>query len=304
MSNNYSEIIQRLHTAHEKTTVMFESIPIHRELHQGTEIANYWPCITAAYSGLEQTLKYLLAIQKSYSIEKLLENKDYMTHDLFSLFKELEDSTKNKLDEYYKQFQSLYSYIDILTLEDFFEVISGTKGNGYVSWRYSLIECKKNLPITSVEGMLSIWGFCLEICEFKIFKRFPPRLIDKKLENYFRSLFISVYQISAIRSQENGKPFVDYSTELTNEYQKHGGLLNFLAQELSSFGKYELQNVNYRSEELSEIIKGWINNIIERKKIWGLSSKWLFVHKAMGKIPNIKSIRLNQETKLFEDIPC
>ena len=67
------EKVQRLVTARRKTREALEREPVTRELHPGTDIARRWPVITAAYNGLEQTLKYLIAEEKAYTIEELVE---------------------------------------------------------------------------------------------------------------------------------------------------------------------------------------------------------------------------------------
>ena len=50
------EKVQRLLTAHRKTKQVLENEPVTWELHPGTDIARNWTVITAAYSGLEQTI--------------------------------------------------------------------------------------------------------------------------------------------------------------------------------------------------------------------------------------------------------
>ena len=62
--NEKLEKVQRLHTAHRKTKEFLENEPPTWELHPGTDIARNWTVITAAYSGLEQTIKYLVAEEK------------------------------------------------------------------------------------------------------------------------------------------------------------------------------------------------------------------------------------------------
>ena len=66
------EKVQRLSTAHTKTKEMLEGEPLTRELHPGTDIARNWTVITAAYSGLEQTLKYLIAEERDLTIAELI----------------------------------------------------------------------------------------------------------------------------------------------------------------------------------------------------------------------------------------
>ena len=70
------EKVQRLLTAHRKTKEALESEQVTWELHAESDIARKWPVITAAYSGLEQTLKYLIADEKEKSIAELIRREN------------------------------------------------------------------------------------------------------------------------------------------------------------------------------------------------------------------------------------
>ena len=67
------EKVQRLLTAHKKTSQTLESEPVTHERHPGTDIARNWTVITAAYSGLEQTLKFLIAEKADLTIAELID---------------------------------------------------------------------------------------------------------------------------------------------------------------------------------------------------------------------------------------
>ena len=99
------EKVQRLRTAHGGTRKALENEPVVWELHRGTDIAQNWPVITAAYSGLEQTIKYLIAEEKGLTIQELVDSAvtengqanegrrrryRYRTHNLGRLFSRLE----------------------------------------------------------------------------------------------------------------------------------------------------------------------------------------------------------------------
>ena len=148
MSNHEKwEKVQRLVIAHKKTKDVLEGEPVYRELHPGTDIARKWPVITAAYSGLEQTLKYLIAAEKHKSIKDLIEFREgnrlpYRTHNVAWLFSKLENPTQEVLRDFYGRYQSLHSYITVDTVDGFLGTVSGQCGQGYQRWRYSLIEDK------------------------------------------------------------------------------------------------------------------------------------------------------------------
>ena len=161
--NEQFEKVQRLLTAQGRTKKVLESEPVVWELHPGTDIAQAWPTITAAYSGLEQTIKYLIAEEKGWSIQELVdfagtENGEpreggrrkypYRTHNLHCLFSKLEDPTKDIVQEFFGRYESLHPDIGVGRVDEFLCRVSGKKGDGYVRWRYALIE-EKTLPTNS-----------------------------------------------------------------------------------------------------------------------------------------------------------
>ena len=94
------EKVQRLLTAHRKTKEVLENEPVTWEVHPGSEIARNWTVITAAYSGLEQTMKYLIAEENAQSIAELIERRGrkkspYETHDVAKLFSKLAEPTQD-----------------------------------------------------------------------------------------------------------------------------------------------------------------------------------------------------------------
>lgn len=140
------EKVQRLLTAHKKTTEVLEGEPVTRELHPGTDIARNWTVITSAYSGLEQTLKYLIAEECELSIEELIDfiapqnaevnelrhgRYPYRTHNLVLLFLKLQEPTQVVVRDFCQRFRSLHSYIGNTDVDQFLTLISGPKGAGY-----------------------------------------------------------------------------------------------------------------------------------------------------------------------------
>ena len=115
--------VQRLLTAHGRTKKVLEGEPVVWELHPGAEIAQNWPVIAAAYSGLEQTIKFLIAQEKDLTVQELFdfsvaENAQanegvrrtypYRTHNLGRLFSGLEEPTKETVREFFARYESLH----------------------------------------------------------------------------------------------------------------------------------------------------------------------------------------------------
>jgi hypothetical protein len=64
------EVLQRLRTAHRNTREGFERAPRTRDVHEGTEIANFWPFVTGCYSGIEQSFKVVIAGQRGLTVKQ------------------------------------------------------------------------------------------------------------------------------------------------------------------------------------------------------------------------------------------
>ena len=143
MSNDAKfEKVQRLLTAHGRTKKTLENEPVVWELHPGTDIAQNWPVITAAYGGLEQTIKYLTAEEKGLTVQELFDfavaengqanedcrrNYPYRTHNLGRLFSRLEERTKKTVREVFKRYKSLFPQIRIGSVDQFLHRVSGGK---------------------------------------------------------------------------------------------------------------------------------------------------------------------------------
>ena len=160
------EKVQRLLTAHKTTREALESKPVTWELHPGTDIARNWPVITAAYSGLEQTLNYLIADQAGISIPELIDlaappnagidqpharRHPYCTHNLAWLFSKLDAPARDVVRAFYGRFRSQHSYVAVADADKFLNQVSVPRGTGYERWRYTLIEDRPLIWIDPVK---------------------------------------------------------------------------------------------------------------------------------------------------------
>ena len=116
------------------------------ELLPGSDIARNWPVITAAYSGLEQTIKFLIAEEKGCTIRELVDQSNagrkhsrsphkevhpFRTHNIAWLFSKLEKATQSVAHDFYRRFQSLHLYVPIPQVDRFLELVSAKRGTGY-----------------------------------------------------------------------------------------------------------------------------------------------------------------------------
>ena len=312
------EIVQRLCSAHKKTRDMLKRESISRDYHPGTDIAQRWPLITAAYSGLEQTLKFLIADEKSYTIEELLNHQShsskgknqsnggrypYRTHDLVGLYCRLEESKKDVVREYYGQFQSLHSYITIESLGDFLKEVSSQDGRGYERWRYTLIEVEEPLPRNSIEALVAIWGVCTEIARKCVSDKQRVRMLDEKLtQKICQQLQEQTNEVS-VRRQDAGEPFQSLAIEVRGRLFQGKHALNVFAEILWHSGQYGSHGLTSVSDQLSETICQWVGDVISYKSQLGMTSLRWFIERAQGRTSKGESIRWNPETKRFEDVP-
>ena len=310
------EAVQRLLTAYKKTKETLEREPITRELHPGTDVARNWTVITAAYSGLEQTLKYLVAVENGLTIPELLdfvvpENADaneynarthpYRTHNLGRLFSKLKEPTRDVVRDSYERFQSLHSYIAIGNADQFLKLVSGRQGSGYERWRYTLIE-EKPLPRNSPEGLLAIWGVCVQMAKERLWKNQRVRMPDKELTQTFCQRLEALLANVSVDRQNAGEPFQDISGEIRDWLWRGGHPLNAFAEVLWHFARYGSHGVAADSEWLSDTLTRWVKEVVGNPAASARTSLRAFVTRAQGLTPEGASIRWNPRKNRFEAI--
>ncbi len=297
------EILQRLKTAYKVTKELYEANPIPRDLHEGTNIANHWPLLTATYSGLEQTLKFLIAIENSQSIQDYLKDKSNYIHDLSSLYGQLRNENKQILNDYYIQFQSLHCYIPMEDIYSFLKNVSGNKGNGYQLWRYSLLEHYNQPPVNSVDAMIAIWGMAVEICAYRIYQEFKPRLLAQKIQFKLNQSFTRTYRKVSISDQNQGKPYPNLEKKINQLYQRFDCPLNLFTKILWNYDRYETHGLENVPEKLSEVINEWARLVLENRKHCTDSTLKVFLDRSTAKTIIGESIRWNSQTGKFDTVP-
>ena len=316
--NEKFEKVQRLRVAYKQTKKFLESQPVTRDFHPGSDIASGWTIITAAYSGLEQVLKYLIAEEKSCTIQELLhkqkqsgngknKNYPYRIHNLALLFDYLKDETKTIIREYYSQYQSLHSYITIETVDGFLSEVSREDGKGYELWRYTLIEDEKQLPQNSAEAMVAIWGICVQIAESKKYGSQCVKMLDETLRielseelfEKFKDQFIEIQ----INSQKVDQQLLNIGREAyAKTFVQVEHSLNVFAEILQHFGNYKSHGITGLPDYVSKAVYIWIESISNFNKNSGLSSRRLFIERALGNTWAGEGIRWNSESKRFDNV--
>ena len=310
------ETVQRLLTAYNKTKETLEAEPVTWELHPGTDIARNWTVITAAYSGLEQTLKYLVAEENGLTIPELINfspsrNADanecqpntypYRTHNLGWLFARLQEPTQEVVRDFFGRFQSLHSYIAIRRADQFLNVVSGRQGAGYERWRYTLIE-DRPLPQNSPEALVAVWGVCIQMAEERLWKNQRVRMPDKELAQVFcQRLDMLLVNVSVDR-QNAGEPFQDISGEIRLWLWRGGHPLNAFAEVLWHFARYGSHGVEDVSQWLSATLTRWVNEVVANPLASARTSLRAFLTRAQGLTPDGESVRWNTADNRFEAV--
>ena len=311
------EKVQRLLTAHKKTTEVLESEPVTRDLHPGTDIARNWTVITSAYSGLEQTLKYLIAEENELSIEELIDfvvpqnldvnetrhgNYPYRTHNLGLLFLKLQEETRVVVRDFYQRFRSLHSYVGSASVDQFLALVSGPGGAGYERWRYTLIE-DRPLPKNNPEALLAIWGICVQMAEERLWDNQRVSMPDKQLTQAFcQRLELLLVRVSVDR-QNDGEQFQDISGEIRQWLWRRDHPLNAFAEVLWHFARYGSHGAENVSDWFSDTLTRWVNEILASPAASTRTSLRAFLVRAQGLTPDGQSIRWNKAGKRFEAVP-
>jgi len=311
------EIVQRLRTAHKHTKKLLDGEKVVLELHAGTEIARYWPIVTASYSGLEQTIKYLIAEERGIGIQELIGQSNpantppgrgrkqvnpYRTHNIAWLFGKLEEPTKSVTRDFYEQFQSLHSYIPIPQLDEFLQKVSAKKGTGYERWRYALIEDRR-LPRNSPAALVAIWGACLQISRNRIWSNQRVRMPDEMLSTALRNQLNALVRGISIKRQNAGEPYQDIQPEIHAWFHAAGHPLNAFAQVLWHFRRYESHGVADASDWLSDVLQNWCRQVLEVTAEMGPTLLRIFVERAQGNTSEGCSLSWNSAINRFEPVP-
>ena len=301
------EKVQRLLTAHRKTKEVLENEPVTWEVHPGSEIARNWTVITAAYSGLEQTMKYLIAEENAQSIAELLERRGrkkspYETHDVAKLFSKLAEPTQDVVRDFYGRFQSLHSYITVKTVGEFLRAVSEADGHGYMRWRYTLIE-DMPVPRNSPEALIAVWEVCVQIAQERAWEmqrvRMPNEALAWEFCNELETLELNV----SVDRQNAGEPFQDIAGETKDWLWRTGHPLNAFADVLWHAGRYGEHGQADVSEWLSDALTRWAGGVLNSPDVAGRTSLRAFVKGAQGRTPSGQGIRWNRNTNRFEDVP-
>lgn len=298
------EILQRLESAWRRSQGAFEKTETGRDLHAGTQIANWWMFMTAGYSGIEQSFKFIIAAKKGKTVEDLINEKDspYKTHNLGLLFQKIDKEAKQVLNEYYERFQSLHNYIEIATLRDFLKEVSGAKGKGYEQWRYALIE-PGPIPRSNVDCMLAIWYACVQLITKKQYPNQEIWMPDRELLQTFESVLQDAWDEVYIRRQNAEMDVPDGIEELNRWLESYDHPINAYADLLWNHHRGKISEYVGDLDWLVELFCEWSERITKPRQNGIQTGLLCFADRAKGSTRTGIGVRWNAETNRFENIP-
>ena len=152
-----------------------------------------WTEFTAAYSGLEQTLKSLVTVENGLTILELINSRFRNTPMRMNATQEVSipdtqlragdysQGSRNRRRRYgiYGRFRSLHSYIAIRRADQSHHPIAGRQGVGFERRIYTRIEDKPLLR-NSPEALAAVWGVCVQVAEELALSRFPEHIDSER----------------------------------------------------------------------------------------------------------------------------
>ena len=311
-------ITLRLLTAYAETLESYTRKPAWIEIFGDVALTQQWLTIVATYSGIEQTLKYLIALQKNLTVDELLvengilENPReeperrtrYRIHQLGTLFSRLDRQTKEAIEHDYAVWQSLYDYLTIPTCAEFLDRIQGDDNRGHLDWRYCLIEGDLP-PGNSADAMLAIWASLIRRCEEReeIPHRAGTRTADEEVRFGLDECLERACMNCEQRAAENGDPIPPLREELRRWAPSAACMVNNIAALLGHRERYFEIPEREGSEPMRWMLTECLKQLTYDARQGKRGALPTFARRALGYFPTGQSVRWNQETMRFENVP-
>lgn len=172
----------RVNYAYTTTQRQYDKHPPNNDLVPIADAINAWAFICGCYMGIEQTMKLLIRMRGGVS-EKILKS----THNLGCLYELLDLGERSVVTDYYRVYRSLHNFdagnTVLETAKQFIQHI----GNGYVAWRYILVEDPERVPKMHLGSMLEIWRALVNLVQHRVScpdSQFKPRTLATHLDDY------------------------------------------------------------------------------------------------------------------------
>lgn len=310
-------ITLRLQTAHAETLENYAHKPAWIEILGDVALAQQWLTIEATYSGIEQTLKYLIALQKSLTVDELVvengivenpreepeQRTKYRIHQLCTLFSRLDRKTQDAVEHDYAVWQSLYDYLTIPTCAEFLNRIQGDDNRGHLDWRYCLIQGHPPPP-NSADAMLAIWASLIRRCEerVEIPRRASTRAADEEVRFGLSECLERACMDYELRAAENGDPISPIRKELRQWAPSGSRMVNNMAALLGHRERYLEVPEREGSEAMRRTLATCLMRLAHDAREGMRGALPTFARRALGYFPTGESVRWNPETVRFENV--
>ena len=292
--------------------------PVRNELLGDVQLGQEWPTISAAYSGIEQTLKFLIALDKGLTVDELLvkdgivENPEeepnrrtkYLIHKLGTLFSRLDSGTRDIVEQEYAIWQSLYDYIPICRCADFLGHIQGDSDQGHLDWRYCLIQGKSPLQ-NSADAMLAIWALLVRRCEARAGHphRSGTRTANEEVADGLSEYLEAACTDADTWAVENNKPIDSLTAEYAGWVPTKTSLINNMATLLGHCSRYGHVPEDEGSESWTYVLAHCVRRLMHDVRQERRGPLFTFVRRVLGDFPTGASVRWNPDAHLFENVP-
>ena len=290
----------RLDSAYTQTRDLSETRPWAHEIVRDYGLGQDWPIVTAAYSGIEQTLKFLIALDRDITIQELIAIPGFRTHRLAFLFDHLSCENQRAAQRCYARWQSLHSHVNVTTCEEFLQLLEEDDGGGYQNWRYCLTQDRPPVA-NSADAMLAIWAALLRRAPDI---PFPLGEVDDEVANRLHEALETACSNEERRRIERGEEALSIYEDWDRWVRSHTHPLDAMAQALSHYGSYcdvpdDVGGQPWRNA-LRNCLRDLRHQAGQKLKRGSLHT---FTRRASGWFPNAASIRWNGDEQRFEDVP-
>ena len=281
-------------------------------------MAQEWPAISAAYSGIEQTLKFLIALDKGLTVDELLvedgivENPEeepnrrakYRIHQLGTLLSRLDPGTRNRVEQEYTIWQSLYDYIPIRRCAEFLDHIQGNRNRGHLDWRYCLVQGQPP-PQNSADAMLTIWGLLVRRCKARAGHphRSSTRTADEEVADGLRQYLEAACTDAETSAAESNEEIGPLREEYAGWAPTKTCLVNNMAALLGYCRRYgrvpDHEGTESWTYVLAHCVRCLMYDVAQDKR----GPLFTFARRALGDFPTGESVRWNPDAYRFENVP-
>ena len=311
-------ITLRLRTAYAETQGNYARKPAGIEIIRDVALAQQWLTIGAAYSGIEQTLKYLIAFHKDLTVDELLvengivenpaeepeKRTRYRIHELGTLFLRLDRQTREAVEHDYAVWQSLYDYLPIFTCAGFLDHTQGDDNRGHLDWRYCPIQGRLP-PTNSADAMLAIWASLIRRCEEHA--GIPHLTGGRTADDAVRLGLCECLERACVdceqRAAENDEPIPPLREELKRWAPSGACLVNNMAALLSHQESYLEIPEREGSEPMRRTLADCLRQLSREAGEGMRGALPTFARRALGYFPTGESVRLNPDAMRFENVP-